>query len=274
MSSDAPGAVARDLLGRDCQLVLEALAATVDPHDAIHSARKAIRRMRALLALLDEDDFDLARDDLALRRLGKGLSDMRDAHVVVEAAARLQKADGADDWNAIITALAARREHILRRALASDPDFARRRSVVEQVLSHVQQQPWERLRRSRVRTALARSERRVVKAAARAAHDGDDEAVHRWRRRARRLRMQLDAAHALGAVHGHAHGNGAVARKAKALHKVSDRLGALQDLRLLRNLVRNLPATMDKTAALKQIGAELETIQGAQSRVPLMKTVV
>lgn len=261
MSSDAPGAVARDLLGRDCQLVIEALAATVDPHDAIHSARKAIRRVRALLALLDENDFDLARDDLALRRLGKGLSDMRDAHVVVEAAARLQKADGADDWNAIITALAARREHILRRALASDPDFARRRSVVEQVLSHVQQQPWERLRRSRVRAALARSERRVIKAAARAAHDGDDEAVHRWRRRARRLRMQLDAAHALGAVQGHAHGNGAVARKAKALHKVSDRLGALQDLRLLRNLVRNLPATMDKAAALKQIGAELAAVK-------------
>ena len=88
------------------------------------------------------------------------------------------------------------------------------------------------------------------------------------------VRIQLDAARALGAVQVHAHGNGAVARKAKALHKVSDRLGGLQGLRLLRNLVRSLPAATEKAAALKQIGRELEAIEGPQSRVPLMKITV
>lgn len=261
MSKDAPGEAARELLRRDGLAVLEALAATLDRHDAIHAARKAIRRMRALLALLDEDDFCLARDDLALRRLGKGLSYMRDAHVVVETAARLQTLDGTVEWRAILDALMARRERILQRALGGDPEFARRSAVVEQVMSHMQQQPWERLRRSGVRAALARSERRVVKAAARAADDGDDEAVHRWRRRARRLRMQLDAAHVLGTLHGHVHGDGAVARKAKALHKVSDRLGWMQDLRLLRNLVRNLPADIHKATAQEQIDAELAAVK-------------
>lgn len=258
MAADSTGAMARDLLRQDCQAVQQALATTDDQNDAIHLARKAIRRMRALLALLDDTDFNLQRDDLELRRLGKGLSAMRDAHVVVETARQLQKLDPAAGWDAITPALVMRRTRILQRALVSDPEFSRRRRVAEQVMLHMESQPWEHLQRAGVRAALARSERRVGKAAERAARDGDAEAVHRWRRRVRRLRMQLDAANALGALHGHGHTNAGSAKKAKALHRLSDRLGWLQDLRLLRNLVRSMPAHAEKAAVLGQIDSELE----------------
>ncbi|UQY89501.1 CHAD domain-containing protein [Stenotrophomonas rhizophila] len=204
MLADAPGAVARELLAQDGARVLAALAAPGDQNEGIHAARKAIRRMRAVLALLDEDEFELEREDRSLRRLGKSLSALRDAHVVVEAAKRLQALHPGPAWAAVVGTLEERRAGILQRAASIDPQFARRRMTIERVLQRLEAQPWERLRRRHVRAALARSERRVKRAASRAASDGDAEAIHRWRRRVRRLRMQLDAGQALGALGGSA----------------------------------------------------------------------
>lgn len=65
--------------------------------------------------------------------------------------------------------------------------------------------------------------------------------------------MQLDAAQLLGALHGH----DTLAREAKSLHRLSDQLGWLQDLQLLRNLVRNMPADGSKAAVLDHIDNEL-----------------
>lgn len=247
--------IARGLLVKDGQAILDALPASTDQNDAIHAARKAIRRMRALLALLVADDLDLDREDFALRRLGKGLSDMRDAHVVVETARRLQTLHPDPGWQHVIEALELRRTRILQRSLGVDPGFLKRRMVVERVLERVEAQPWGTLRKRTIRAALASSERGAKKAAERAAHYDDPETVHRWRRKVRRLRMQLDAAQELGAIHGHGHA--AVVRKGKALHRISDRLGWSQDLRLLRNLVRGLPASEGKRAVMGLMEREM-----------------
>lgn len=239
---------------KDGQAILDALPSSTDQNDAIHAARKAIRRMRALLALLVDDGIDLQREDVSLKRLAKGLSDMRDAHVVVETCRRLQTAHPGTDWAPVIAALERRRTLILQKSLAEDPAFERRRRVLERILECIEDQPWSALRRAPIRKALERSERRVTKAAARARQDADPEQVHRWRRRVRRLRMQLDAAHLLGALHGH----DALAKEARSLHRISDRLGWLQDLQLLRNLVRNMPAGGSKAAVLDHIDSELQ----------------
>lgn len=259
MPADAPGIVARNLLLKDARAVLDALPAPHDQNEAIHAARKAIRRMRALLGLLVDDAFELDREDLALRRLGKGLSNMRDAHVVVETAKRLQAAHPEAGWESVIQALALRRTRILQRSLAVDPRFVRRRRVIERVVQNAEAQPWQSLRRRSIRAALKSSERRARKAAARAEHDDDPVTVHRWRRRVRRLRMQLDAAQALGALEAHGAGHAAAVQKGKALHKVSDRLGWNQDLRLLRNLVRSMPATAGKPEVMEVLERELES---------------
>ena len=260
MLADAPGAVARELLAQDGARVVAALAAPDDQNEGIHAARKAIRRMRAVLALLDEDEFELEREDRSLRRLGKGLSALRDAHVVVEAAKRLQALHPGPAWAGVVGTLEQRRSGILQQAAAIDPQFARRRMTIERVLQRLEAQPWERLRRRHVRAALARSERRVKRAASRAASDGDAEAIHRWRRRVRRLRMQLDAGQALGAFGGHAKGRVASNGRAKALHKTSDGLGWLQDLQMLRNLVRRMPAEEGKADVLLQIDRQRDEI--------------
>ncbi|WP_145477628.1 CHAD domain-containing protein [Stenotrophomonas rhizophila] len=257
MSADAPGLAARDLLVKDARAILDALPAANDQNEAIHVARKAIRRMRAVLGLLTYDTFGVEREDRALRQLGKGLSGMRDAHVVVETANRLQAAHPELGWAPIIEALELRRTRILQRSLAVDPGFLRRRRVVEQVLQRLEVQPWRSLRRRSVRTALDASERRAAKAGKRAARADDPEAVHRWRRRVRRLRMQLDAAQVLDALQGHGDAHGAVVRKGKELHRISDRLGWSQDVRLLRNLVRNMPWSEGKGRVMGLVEEQL-----------------
>lgn len=257
MSACEWGATIEHRLQREGEVILAALSAHDDPHAAIHAVRKAVRRMRAVLALLDTDALALAPVDRQLQRLGDSLSAVRDAHVVVDAARQLQQQHPALHWGPVIEALEARRTRILQNTMRGDPGYRRRRAGIERVCLALQHAPWHSVRRHDLRAGLARSARRVDKAAARAARDADPEAIHRWRRRVRRLRMQRETLHALGALPPTRAGQGDGGGAAKALHKLSDRLGWQQDLRLLRNLVRAMPRHPDKARQLAQVEAAL-----------------
>ncbi|HVI56262.1 MAG TPA: CHAD domain-containing protein [Luteibacter sp.] len=72
---------------RECAKADRALADAANRHKGIHEARKAIRRLRSLLRLVAPvlgDTIDAI--DSRLRRLARGLSALRDAHVVVNTA--------------------------------------------------------------------------------------------------------------------------------------------------------------------------------------------
>ncbi|WP_312315812.1 CHAD domain-containing protein [Stenotrophomonas sp.] len=256
MSKQGVGERARALARHEGALILQGLAPTESPEQAIHSARKAIRRLRALLALLEGSALDLDRADLDLQRLGDSLSDMRDAHVVTEAAERVHKDHPALDLGPVVERLRARSEHVMRNEMERDPNFSRRHKQLADAALWLDAQPWQAVKMSDIKSALARSERRARKAKKRAVDD-DPEAVHRWRRRVRRLRMQLEVLPELGLetasmVDG-LRGTG----KTKALHKLSDALGWQQDLRMLRNLVRPMPVWDGKAAVLALINTEL-----------------
>jgi len=235
---------------QECRSIIAALSASDDPHAAIHAARKAIRRLRALLALLQDSALELDDADRRLQRLGDSLSDLRDAHVVVQAAVYLQDAHAADAWPGIIARLVQRRDRLLQEALQRDLAFERRVRRVVIVQEQLAKQPWGKLRRSTLRSNLERSQRRAEKAALRGSDDGGAEAIHRWRLKVRRLRLQLDVAHALNL---HAGKRKAAGGDAKALHRLSDVLGQQQDLQLLRNVVRAMPAAQGKARALEQL---------------------
>ncbi len=235
---------------QECRSIIAALSASQDPHAAIHAARKAIRRLRALLALLQDSALELDDADRRLQRLGDSLSDLRDAHVVVQAAVYLQDAHAAEAWPGIIARLVQRRDRLLQEALQRDPGFERRVRVVLGVQEQLAAQTWSKLRRSTLRSNLEHSRTRAGKAARRANEEGGAEAIHRWRRKVRRLRMQLDVAQALKLHAGHAEPKSSDAR---ALHRLSDVLGEQQDLQLLRNLVRAMPAAVGKARVLEQL---------------------
>ncbi|WP_282295283.1 CHAD domain-containing protein [Stenotrophomonas sp. PS02289] len=241
---------------REGALILQGLAPTESPEQAIHSARKAIRRLRALLALLEGSALDLDRADVDLQRLGDSLSDMRDAHVVTEAAERLQKQHPALDLGPAVERLRHRSEHIMRNKVGKDPNFSRRHKQLADAALWLDAQPWQAVKMSDIKSALALSERRARKAKKRAA-DGDPEAVHRWRRRVRRLRMQLEVLPELGLDAASMVDGLRTSGKTKALHKLSDALGWHQDLRMLRNLVNPMPVWDGKAAVLALINNEL-----------------
>jgi CHAD domain-containing protein len=251
------GPAARALAHGECKAIADAFERTPEVHEAVHRARKTIRRLRALLALLESSALETAAADAALRRLGDGLSALRDAHVVVETCARLASAQPDQRWEAVCMRLTARREAVLARVLARDPAFARRQAALLRIATDLQAQPWESLRGSDIRKGLARSERRTQKAEKRAtrSHDADD--LHRWRRRVRRLRMQLEAVPRLAPsravpIKGPGH-----TRHARALHALSDQLGGQQDLRMVRNLVRVMPGVPERRVLIEQIDAQL-----------------
>jgi len=250
MSAADPGESVRKRAVQECRSIIAALSATEDPHGAIHAARKAIRRLRASLGLLQDSALELDDADRRLQRLGDSLSDLRDAHVVVQAAVYLQDAHAAEAWPGIIARLVQRRDRLLQQALQRDPGFDRRVRHVAIVQEQLAKEPWAKLRRSTLRSNLERSQRQAEKAALRAGDDGGADAIHRWRRKVRRLRMQLDVAHALDL---HAGKRKATGSDAEALHRLSDVLGRQQDLQLLRNLVRAMPAAQGKARALEQI---------------------
>lgn len=69
--------------------------------------------------------------------------------------------------------------------------------------------------------------------------------------------MQLDIACDLQPHVPHSNSLHAPGHRCKALHRLSDELGRQQDLRLLRNLVRAMPASDDKRSVMQQINAQL-----------------
>lgn len=95
--SEKPGHAAQDLVKRECRTILRALALGKHPNAAVHRGRKAIRRLRALLALI-EPRFDTVKSaDRSLQRLGDSLSKLRDAHVATEIAQSMADLNGAPD---------------------------------------------------------------------------------------------------------------------------------------------------------------------------------
>ncbi|MEL3955005.1 MULTISPECIES: CHAD domain-containing protein [Stenotrophomonas] len=256
MSPPAIGPAARALAARECTAIAEALSPQPDVHDAVHRARKTIRRLRALLALLENSHFETGQADAALRRLGQGLSALRDAHVVVDTCQRLAAQQPALPWAEVGRRLTVRRDARLAQALARDPAFARRHAALGRIVRDLQGQPWESLARRDLRKGLARSERRTAKAEKRAARSRDTEDLHRWRRRVRRLRMQLEALPTLDSALAASIKRSSPGRQARALHTLGDQLGWQQDLRMLRNLVRVMPGVEGRRALLAQMDAE------------------
>lgn len=232
-TGDRAAALAAD----DARTLAAALAiAPVDPA-GVHEARKSVRRLRSLLALgrraLGKDAVDAIDDEL--RALAKGLSALRDGQVAQEMARQMARdaEDSAEvsNWKGLLPLLEERQRHRLTEALYDDPGFMRRQARAHRLATQLQQLPWRRLRSDDLRVALARSVRRQAHAQAAALASSQLDDLHAWRRRSRRLRMQLSALRKLrvrAQAPGHRDTN-----TLKHIARLVDQLGVLQDLALL-----------------------------------------
>jgi len=240
MASKSLGLELAAVASRQAHEVRQALEKKRDRHLAVHAARKAIRRLRATLAL-GRDVFGAEFDaiDKSLDRLADGLSVLRDAQVVVEAAAKLAN-DRQPYWKKISGQLKHRRDLLLDAALRRDPDFSKRRARISRIELAIADLPWTELTRKMVRNGVLRSLKRLEKAHGAARAEGSSSRIHRWRKRVRRLRLQLET---LNGTKASASWKGleAVKRKApssRSLRRLADKLGWRQDLQALRSSIR------------------------------------
>lgn len=230
-------------------------------HRGIHEARKALRRLKSLLRLgAAVFDDALPAIEAVIDRLAVGLSPLRDAHVATITARVLAGPDPSDDWRRAIDALELRSEGRLSAALIKDPRFLLRRRQIRDLAAQVATLPWRGLTRHVIEHALANSERRVAKARKRMRKAGSTANLHRWRRRARRLRMQLELLRKARKAAGmpaprHAGRDKALAASMSTL---SDAIGAKQDLRALRNVLRTLVDPESLPPLVAQIAHELK----------------
>ncbi len=264
MSDSRPPTLGQDLYSlarKECRAAQRALANARRPHESVHVARKAIRRLRAVLSLAGERFGEIESADQALRRLGRGLSRLRDAHVIVCAARALAGNSDHAAWAPAVECLERRRARILAEAMASDPEFARRRARLQQVIDRLAPLRWETLTAADVHKTLQRSAKRAAKAQRRARLDPSAQVVHAWRRRARRLRMQLEAVSQLRVQSAKSakHGLDKLAsdNQVKRLKALADQLGRFQDLQLLQRVLRGLRVLRDQPVLKAQLQREI-----------------
>jgi CHAD domain-containing protein len=243
-------------------LVSEALKRRNHVYRGVHEARKGIRRLRSVIALGSPHFGEAARRiDASLRRLGRSLSQVRDAQVARDCARR--KAEAAANprqrelWLRMATALAAARTRTMRQARARDPTFLKRQATIGRIAKYVSALQWADIDPAVLLARLKLTRKRAGRAADRYLDEPRMIHLHRLRRRLRRYRMQITALSA--AIDAPAPAGAArkidavIGRYFGTFERITrrvDQLGELLDRQLLRTAIRRLPQSSDRTAAL------------------------
>lgn len=243
-----PGTMLAAAADGECRRIARALADTRHRHHGIHRARKAIRQLRALLGLLAPaldatDRARMRRIDVRLKRLCRSLSPLRDAHVAALTASTLGDAASPAERRTLEAALVAHRDAAAEEALQRDPGFHSRRQAIAAIRDEIGKLPWTALDARVAKRAIRRSRHRVERAERKAHRTSTSPLLHRWRRRLRRLRLQLEALEAAMPA-----GTGAPPMDRTghhALKRQTDRLGRLQDVQLMCRLARRIGPVHD-----------------------------
>jgi CHAD domain-containing protein len=248
------GAVLGALAAKECHALQQGLAARKGYHSGIHTVRRACRRLRSLLAFLEtsRDHPPVVVLNKSLRQLTHSFSDLRDAHVAIRTAQLLAGSHSAMLTPTLIEQLENRSATLLGAALERDPAWRRRCSKAARIAKAVETLDWQAITPSTTRQVLKHSVKRMKKARRIALEQRTDSAFHRWRRRARQVRYQLEflrKARRMAAMEkGHAQRYGARIRQ---LGLIIDRLGWRQDFQVFLATLDQLPAS-DEVSALRQ----------------------
>lgn len=210
-----------------------------DPVEAVHTARKDLKKIRSLLRLLREalGDAVYGRENDALREAANGLGGIRDADVMLETL------DALDTRFPGLTAATAP----LRASIGSErpDDIAPRDEGAVTIIAEVAARigDW-RLDESEsaINAGLARAYRRGRKRFADAREKPSAEAMHEWRKRGKdlwyHLRLLADA------------WPGILEPLAEEVHAMTDHLGAHHDLAVLADRAKDELPKGEPLAAL------------------------
>ena len=232
--------------------------------DAVHDARKDLKRLRAALRLsrdaLGEDTYD--RENTAFRMAGRRLSGARDAQVLVETLDALMARFAGELEPAIAADLHARLQEDHERAQAQlrDDHTLVARTVAELDEARTRTAAWTFADDgfAAVQPGLRRVYKRGRRRMRAAAQDPTDANLHEARKRVKDLwhatqLLRLAAPKKLK-------------RLSRRAHRLADLLGDDHDLAVLRDAIRAHPQCFDDDAAQQALLAVLDRRRAALQR--------
>jgi CHAD domain-containing protein len=242
-SPSSLGSALKAVVARDGRSLLRALAMRKDRQTGIHEARKACRRLRGLLSFLPSGETTDALDE-ALRTMVHSLAPQRDAYIATRTARLLAMQHEASLTPEVIDALDHHATHVLDEALQDDPNWQRRRVEARRIIDALQMLPWHAIDSSSAKRKLKKAARKMKKAHEQAKAERTPEAFHRWRRRARKLRYQLELLRKARRLAGmKKRKTKEYGERAKHLSHATDQLGWRQDFQIFLHAVQQLPDT-------------------------------
>jgi CHAD domain-containing protein len=226
-----------------------------DTAEAIHGARKDMKKLRAVLRLA-RGTFPrhlYKEENQRYRDAARALSASRDAEVKLETLDALAERDGGlpreaiENWRQILD---RDREAAVNTAHAESAI-----DLIEEGLEGIQRWPLEGDSWKLVGGEVKRAYRRGRRAMASAAADPSEESFHEWRKRAKDLWYQLRL---LGPAW-----SGPLGAAAEEAHRLTDLLGDHHDLAVLRGDLRERCLDEEETRALEAaIDARQEQLAG------------
>lgn len=237
----------------------DALARAADREElgeAVHSTRKAIKRVRTTLRLSRDAIGESAyrRETARLKAIAAGLAGVRDAQVLMETLAKLEEGAGGARWVAATERLQARLRDEHDRAatrLAGDGDAAvAARQALEDARARTTAWTFAREDFGAVQPGLRRIYRQGRRRMRAAQADPTAENLHHARKRVK------DLWHATQLLRPAAPKR--MKRFAREAHELADLLGDHHDLSVLRAYVEQHPQTIADTASRDALLAALD----------------
>jgi len=204
-----------------------------DRDTAIHDVRKRLKELRAAAELLRARLDDHGRSDRAtFRDAGRRLAGTRDAKAAIEAFDHLRE-HYADEWRPG-EFLKIRRTLARRLPNATDVQTIEALSeILHAARRRIAAWPVDGMKQDEVWPAFRRSYRRARNEMAAAVDTRRPELLHEWRKRVKIHWYHAQLASETGLAR--------LDRYAKALHKLSDKLGEHHDLVVIESLLRTDP---------------------------------
>lgn len=236
----------REIFLMHVQAALDCLVGQSPPSDeAVHDARKAVKRARAALRLLRPSIGEQCykKENSLARDAAKPLTLARDAKVLEDALKQLLTDSGGAVRKLPLDGFLARlhaERSLTRQALQDDASQLKAsRNILRGARRRVQQWPlleddWDLLG-----PALRRVYRAGRKAQARAADESDDEALHEWRKQCKYLWHAMQILLPLQPER--------IGELADRAHRLADMLGDDHDLAVLRLRVQALSEAFGST---------------------------
>ena len=236
----------RRILREQIATALEALNGTRLSDEAVHTARKELKKARATLRLLRDalGDAVYKRENAALRDTARPLSEVRDAKVLLDTLDMLVDRYGGSARALQLDGLrrALRREYVAtRRRILQPAALKAQRDALRRIYKRSTRWPVGHHGWSVIGAGLKRVYREGRKACAISQSDPSPENLHEWRKQVKYLWHQLQV---LKPVR-----SGAIGERANQAHKLADYLGDHHDLSVLRTKVNDSGDAFRDTAS-------------------------